>query len=68
MSYRDELEAAHARIEGLERQLAAAQPAFESATERALNSEIATLRQALAAERALTKNSGLTRGRGGSAV
>ncbi|MCA9532085.1 MAG: hypothetical protein KC593_00340 [Myxococcales bacterium] len=57
MSYRDELEAAHARIEALEQQLASAQPARESAAARALTEELEILRQTLAAERSLAKHS-----------
>jgi hypothetical protein len=56
MSYRDELEAAHARIEGLERQLASGQPLRETEAVRALSEELRTQQQQVAAMRAISAN------------
>lgn len=53
MSYRHELEAAHARIEGLERQLASGEPLRESEAARALRDELSVLQQQLAAHRSI---------------
>ncbi|MBK6574769.1 MAG: hypothetical protein IPG17_00925 [Sandaracinaceae bacterium] len=57
MSYRDELEAAHARIEGLERQLASGEPLRETETVRALRDEVDVLQQQLAAHRSIATHS-----------
>mgnify|MGYP000872926083 CR=1 FL=1 len=54
MSYRDELEAAHARIEALLRQLASTQPARESDALRAMSEELREARQLLATHESLT--------------